>query len=660
MDRLNSPSELNSLSARRLAAVDLHVSPWTPRPRSTGAAVLSPNPDTRRMVAFLASLFLLSSGLVVHGVRPAAATDGIAFRGASSAVNGGARTLRVGRPAAVQAGDVMIASVVFRRWPAVSAPKGWTLFRRNAHARLYYRVAADSEPASYTWRLWPPRRAVGVIVAYSGVAVPPVDVSAGRWHRIRSMPVKAPSVTTSMPGTMLVGVFATLESARITRPPGMRQRADVRTGRLTGISVLVSDMPQVNPGPTGRRVARAWRATRNVGQLVALKPWDPFPPPPPPPPPPPGGGLDLQAIDSGTALLTWTAPPGTARIQVFRNGRLIDDFAAGPLTTYSDHLLWRNTSYAYEVKFLDSASRVLASPRGSVSTPSPVGPFPRLYADSSFWNQSIGPNPAVDPNSAPMVSKSLVNYAGGANFTNSDGWGYPIAHADENSKLYSVGCSKYDCNSDVSIRIPRYAKANSGSDHHLVVVEPSTGEEVDMWLGAYNPANDTWTAGSRYGTKADGWGAMCYQYQRCNGAVAAGFAEPGGVVRPEEIEQGHIDHALVIATPYTRAGFIACPATHTDGKFADKAALPEGARIQLDPSFNVDAQSWAPWQKVIARALQTYGAYVADTSGSLEVRAEANLNRGYDAWAKVGISNGSPSMSFLPWSKFRVLKLVAC
>jgi hypothetical protein len=153
---------------------------------------------------------------------------------------------------------------------------------------------------------------------------------------------------------------------------------------------------------------------------------------------------------------------------------------------------------------------------------------------------------------------------------------------------------------------------------------------------------------------------MCYQYQRCNGAVASGFAEPGGVVRPEEIAQGHIDHALVIATPYTRAGFIACPATHTDGKYSDSAALPEGARVQLDPNFNVDAQPWAAWQKVIARALQDYGAYVADTSGSLEVRAEANLNRGYDAWAKVGVSDDSPSLSFLPWAKFRVLKLISC
>jgi len=292
--------------------------------------------------------------------------------------------------------------------------------------------------------------------------------------------------------------------------------------------------------------------------------------------------------------------------------------------------------------------------------PSPSKPFPRLYADSSFWNQPIEANPPLDADSAGMVSKALVNYAGNSNLAKSDAWGIPIAYADPNSKLYLVGCDRYGCDKQVSIRIPKYAKPTTGSDHHLVVVESSNQDEVDMWIASYDPASDTWTAGSRYATKADGWGAMCYPRQRCGAAVAAGFAEPGGVIRPEEIDQGHIDHALVISTPYTRAGFIACPATHTDGKFSDSAAIPEGGHVQLDPTLNVDAQPWKPWQKVIAKALQTYGAFVADTGGTLAIRGEATLNRGYDAWEKVDVSSGSPSLSFLPWARFRVLKLESC
>lgn len=653
MDRLTSLSDLNSLSARWLFSVDLRPLPSARRVSSAGGAVVSPIRGTRRTFALILSLFLLCSAIVVHGSRPAAATSSISFRSASSAANGGRAKVTVRKPMGVLAGDVMIASVVYRKWPAVTPPSGWSLIGRKPHAKLYYRMATDSEPDSYTWKLSLPRRAVGVIVAYAGVDAAPIDAFGGSWNRSNSRAIKAPSITTSVPGTRIIGVFGMLVPARIARPRGMTTRTNVRSGRRTGISVLVSDVTQEEAGRTGRKVATAGRADRSVGMLVALRPVGP-------PPPPPGSDFNVQAFDSDRAVMTWAAPEGTARIQVFRNGRLIDDFAAGARNTYTDHLLWPVTTYTYRARFYDGLSNLLAEFSDSVTTPPLSGSFPRLYADSSFWNQAIGPNPSIDPKSSAMVSRALASYADTANFTNSDAWGYPIAFADPNSKLYQVGCSRYDCDKQVSSRIPRYAKANTGSDHHLVVVDHSTAEEVDMWLGSYDPSRDTWSAGSRYATDADGWGAMCYKYQRCNGAVAAGFAEPGGVVRPEEIAQGRIDHALVIATPYTRAGFIACPATHTDGKYDDTAALPEGARIQLDPNFNVNAQPWAGWQKVIARALQTYGAYVADTSGSLEVRAEANLNRGYDAWAKVGVSDNSPSLSFLPWAKFRVLKLIGC
>ena len=181
-----------------------------------------------------------------------------------------------------------------------------------------------------------------------------------------------------------------------------------------------------------------------------------------------------------------------------------------------------------------------------------------------------------------------------------------------------------------------------------------------MWLAAHDLATDTWSAGWVGQTSIVGWGAMCGLGKHCNGPTAAGFALVSGVGRPEEFRQGHIDHAFTIATPYTRAALIACPATHSDGKYRDVSALPEGARIQLDPAFNVQAQPWERWQKVMATALQKYGAYVADTGGSLSIKGEAaELDKRGDSWADVGVPTG-PSLAFLPWAKFRVLKLEAC
>ncbi|HEX9313103.1 MAG TPA: hypothetical protein VGA30_09850, partial [Actinomycetota bacterium] len=374
----------------------------------------------------------------------------------------------------------------------------------------------------------------------------------------------------------------------------------------------------------------------------------------------PADTLTVRPLSSSTADLQWTAPTGAARFDVLRDGRLLDSVPASGGTGYQDHLLWASTAYTYDVKVFDAGGAMLEDLAAGTTTPAQTGSFPRLYASTSFWNTPIATRPAVDPDSAAIVAASLGSYRSVATFNDSDAWGIPIAYANPSSTRYEVHCTLFDCSLPVSFRIPRYAQPDTQTDGHLVVIDPSQpgSTELDMWRGVYDPLADSWTDGSRYVNDAFGWGANCALGAHCGGAVAAGFSVAGGIVRPEEIAQGHIDHALVVGAPFTRSKVIACPGTNAwvTGGFDDPTAIPLGARIQLNPTFDVGAQSWPDWQKTIARALQTYGAYVADNAGSLEVRAEANLDRGYDAWAKVGIPShwpGTPSLAALPWSKFR-------
>ncbi len=334
--------------------------------------------------------------------------------------------------------------------------------------------------------------------------------------------------------------------------------------------------------------------------------------------------------------------------------------SGGSTLSYTDYLLWQSTTYAYDVIAFNLEGEVVSNQTASVTTPAQTEAFPTLYDSASFWNQPIAATAAIDPDSAAMVSASLAAYAGSANFATSNQWSKPLAYANTLSTTYPVGCTTYDCGTPVSFAIPRSAAPATGSDHHLVVLDPATNNELDMWLASYDAGADSWSAGSRYITASNGWGAQCSSGQHCLGAVAAGFAAFGGVVRPEEIAQGHIDHALFFADPYTRAGDIACPATHTDGWASDPAAIPEGARIQLDPGFDVDGQAWPTWEKVIAHALQSYGAYLGDSGGSVAFSAEPNLDRGYDAWSLAGITGPDPSLADLPWSSFRVLQLQLC
>ena len=370
------------------------------------------------------------------------------------------------------------------------------------------------------------------------------------------------------------------------------------------------------------------------------------------------GGLGLVGLDGGSVRLSWPVVVGAGVVSVFRGGVLVDRFAGGGAGVYVSRGLWPGTSYAFSVVVSSAAGGSLATFSGSVSTPARSGAFGRLYADSAFVNAAVGGSPALDANSSAVVARSLAAYGANANLSNSDAWGIPMVAAAAQSPSYSVGCTTYWC--DVSfpaVPIPAGAATSTGSDHHLAVMEPD-GSEMDMWLGSGGSGG--WQAGERWLTSQSGPAVNCGAGQHCGGADVAGFALAAGVIRPEEIAQGHIDHALAITTPYTRQGFVACPATNGDGHNVDPAALPIGAHVALDRSVDVSALAIPGWQKVIATALQQYGAYVVDTSGSLEVRGESNLGRGYDAWAKAGVSANSPSLAGLPWQHLNLLAMTKC
>jgi hypothetical protein len=311
----------------------------------------------------------------------------------------------------------------------------------------------------------------------------------------------------------------------------------------------------------------------------------------------------------------------------------------------------------------------------STQRPAPVpeaAQYARFYSPTSFWNTPIPPNPPIDSNSAAMVQASLARFQARAGF--SDGaFGMPLAYAHSTNKVYAVRCTMYASPSavpggpGVPFPIPAGAKRATGSDHHLVVAcavldgRPYAGKELDMWEAKYDSTNDTWSAAGVVVNDLYGWGAKCAPGVSCNGgAVAAGFAALGGAVRPEEIAQGHIDHALAFATPYNLAKHFACPATHTDGK-APAPALPEGARIQLDPSCDVDAQNWPQWVKIIAHALQTYGAYNRDYSDVVIIYGVTDQNPGVPSWRSVGVPvDQYNNLKMLPWDKMRVIACKLC
>ncbi|HZR02677.1 MAG TPA: LamG domain-containing protein [Burkholderiales bacterium] len=202
----------------------------------------------------------------------------------TSGVSAASVTINV--PAGTKAGDLLLAAVAARNAATVTAPAGWTAVAAlnttsgtTLRQVVYYRVATGTEPASYTFTLSSSVRTAGLIVAYRGVdTANPIDVSAGQANASAST-ITAPSITPSVTGTMLVGLFSAATGTTISSAAGMAYRADVLSGGGTGIAIGVFDQQQATASATGTRTATAGGSAVNIGQLVALRPASSLPSP---------------------------------------------------------------------------------------------------------------------------------------------------------------------------------------------------------------------------------------------------------------------------------------------------------------------------------------------------------------------------------------------
>ena len=204
---------------------------------------------------------------------------GIAFRGASSAANATTTSVTIPRPAGLAAGDAMLATIASRGGPTITPPAGWTLVRQDLSGStirqaVFVRIAGASEPTSYVFILSSSQSATGGIVAYSGVdPTGPIDAHGGGVNA-SSTSITAPSITTTGPGRMLVGLFGIAQLTTETSPAGMTERYDQAVPSTNTYKVTTAGADELVPaaGATGTRVALAATSGVNIGQLVALRP----------------------------------------------------------------------------------------------------------------------------------------------------------------------------------------------------------------------------------------------------------------------------------------------------------------------------------------------------------------------------------------------------
>jgi hypothetical protein len=281
-------------------------------------------------------------------------------------------------------------------------------------------------------------------------------------------------------------------------------------------------------------------------------------------------------------------------------------------------------------------------------------PSTRLYSRHSPFNSRIPRDPRLSPASGAMVA--------GLGRTAAEE-GATLAWREYTVPLYLAGrgtprrrvrltASWRPRRALLGVPLPAGAAPDPSDDGHLAVIDRSSGCEYDFWQ--LRRGRRGWEASWGNALRVKGSGV----YPRGYSARGSGFALLAGVVMPYELRRGRIDHALLLSYPYTRAGGPVRPATESDGNTRGRSAIPEGARLQLDPSLDLDSLGLQGYERTIARALQVYGAFVGDTGGNgISLYALHPQSSPRNPYGSILPDETYPQLTGIPFDRMRVLRL---
>ncbi|MCO5268457.1 MAG: T9SS type A sorting domain-containing protein [Brumimicrobium sp.] len=177
----------------------------------------------------------------------------------------------------------------------------------------------------------------------------------------------------------------------------------------------------------------------------------------------------------------------------------------------------------------------------------------------------------------------------------------------------------------------------TGTDGQIIILDPATGREWDLWQ--VNFENDIVQISNgnlvqngvgpgdgsdpgNYWTKENGFSS----------SRGCGIQYLAMLVRPEEIEEGIIRHALSMPIRNTDGTEYVYPATKLEHPGAP-AGVPEGMRFAIDIT-DEEIEEWlltvSPHirnvARIIAVALRDYGWFITDTSGDAHLQFELRFS----------------------------------
>lgn len=437
--------------------------------------------------------------------------------------------------------------------------------------------------------------------------------------------VTNPSFEANLSGWM--GWQSSLSRVAIASPDGDYV---VKVTRTSGTSYTVDDDPASVQATISGNVysASAWVASASsssVGKSVTLRMREINS----------SGGLVQEVISSSTTLSN-TFKRLTVNATAIGDGNTLDVRISQTSATSGDAF--------YADYFVMEGEEGTPPPVGDPAEKRPFDPEHPVY-------QPIPPNCPLYQYSSQIVSNIAANYTK-INFDDKQE-SPPIYTGQTTDPIWRVTIAGKQFN----VHAPSNMSPGTGSDYPLIILDRSSPDynghpvEYRMWRAVLNKNTNPWTITNQGG----GVGVYANDGQILNdidiqtGMVprALGQAEihgqntgsgcsyTVGMIRPIDIQRGHIDHAIRVAIgyPHPTRSFWPALRTETWNIPANNNMAPMGARIFIDHNVDIEALGNAvaarlsdpknkAFAKMVVKAMQEYGFIALDGSENNNVYME--------------------------------------
>lgn len=274
--------------------------------------------------------------------------------------------------------------------------------------------------------------------------------------------------------------------------------------------------------------------------------------------------------------------------------------------------------------------------------PSEAPQHGRAFHGDSWWNTRLPDHPPLHWASdqildymanAPESGGGCLRLAGAG----SSSWGQPIYESQPSDPEYDVSGVIQERPPELArLRIPATARPSDNSDRSMTVFDRRRGYVVALSGADFDGASESWSATGATVTYLDSNGLHVdtgRSDESRNRGTHRGNNGATMAVMLRELEAGAIDHVLKIAIGPEASHRFVFPMVGSDGDYTgtDPAVPPQGLRLRIRPSVDLEDFDLHRDALVIARALQRYGVYIGDSGGRTSLKLEDTVVQGRGA-----------------------------